>query len=214
MKLFGKILTVTLILTLTQLSFSQESSSGLPFNLSPRLSFGVSNFYGHQKLAGLHLKASYSFDGGVIFSFPLLGNRLSADPALQYSYIRANTEWSKNNTIGSKTTRTATVSDHNIDIPVMLKLDLGKIFIELGPKIGFILASNTLTDEGAAYGGKFDGETPKANLFMFGGAAGIGYEIIPNFSLDIRGTYDIREYAENTYGKPWTLHLGIRYQVL
>jgi len=190
------------------------ASSGLPISLAPRLSGGISGFYGHKRVNNLFLRSSYSFGAGIVVLVPLIDGFLSLDPAIQYSYSRTHSEWSKNE-LFSKKVRKATVSSHALEIPVLARLDLTDVlFVEIGPQFNFILSSTTETEISSALGGKESYDTPDLNLFVFGGAVGIGYNVTKEFSVDIRGQYGFFEYAEDTYGKPWIIHLGLSFRVL
>jgi hypothetical protein len=187
------------------------SSDGLGIAL--RISGGFSGFYGHRNVNTLYLRPSFSFGGGIILMIPLAKNLVYLDPAVQYSFSRTYTEWSKSNIYGERK-RTASVVNHTLEVPVLMHLDLGSLFIELGPQFNFILSSTTETENASISGGKEKYDTPDLNLFVFGGAAGIGYSITRIFSVDVRGQYAFFEYAKDTYGKPWIIHLGLRLRVL
>lgn len=206
MKSFNKILTVALILTLAQFSFSA-------FGLSPRVSGGISNFYGMAPINGLALEPSYSMDAGLHFLVLSLseGGRVTLEPEVMWSYMRSYSSKNVRNAFNSGE-KTAEVTRHSIDIPILLQIDISKFFIELGPKVGYNFSSMTAANNSAFI--KTENDTEDLNKINAGLVLGLGMEIISNLAIDIRGTYDVREFAEDTYGKPWTLHLGLRYKVL
>mgnify|MGYP004535620153 CR=1 FL=1 len=129
-------------------------------------------------------KALAGFNGGLFANFATVGdNFFSIQPELLYSV-----EGAKFKPGDSK------VKAHlrNLQLPVLAKIDVGGLFFEAGPQVGYLLSSKVERKDApfAIPGGDF-------NRVQFGYVAGLGYQLDNGPSLEVRYNGGLRNVTED-----------------
>ncbi len=197
---------------------AQEPSASW-FRFGIHTGLGISGFNNHkQDDLGFFLSGSVGLS--ALIELPLSGipvlNGLQLAPELNYTLYTATMD----ETVGDEyfsDTETMDVSIHAVELPVLLRYTLPSLplFVEVGPQLGVIVSSNTdhsiESDDSPDVALDISGETANLNRFMLGATAGIGYQINPRTSVDLRYHYGARVYADGTNGHPYNLMLGVNY---
>lgn len=120
----------------------------------------------------------FGFNGGFLANFGL-NDVVSIQPEVLYSMKGAK---GSDSLYGSNVTATATLK--YIDVPVLVHINAGGLFFELGPQVGF-LASATAKAEA---NGQSYSEDVKSQLKTvdFGYAAGLGYQMAAGPGIGLR----------------------------
>lgn len=120
----------------------------------------------------------FGFNGGFLANFGL-NDIVSIQPEILYSMKGAK---GSDSLYGSNVTATATLK--YIDVPVLVHINAGGLFFELGPQVGF-LASATAKAEA---NGQSYSEDVKSQLKTvdFGYAAGLGYQLAAGPGIGLR----------------------------
>jgi hypothetical protein len=118
------------------------------------------------------------FHGGLVANFAV-NDVFSIQPELLYSMKGAKTDI---NFLGTSVNYKETL--HYIDVPVLVHINAGGLFFELGPQIGFLVAARGAIDANGQSGAvdiKLD-----FNTVDFGYAGGLSYQVANGPGIGLR----------------------------
>ncbi|VXC36217.1 conserved exported hypothetical protein [Flavobacterium sp. 9AF] len=141
-----------------------------------------------------------SFYIGFYGEVPLIKKVLSLQPEIIYS--RQGFENNYSTLLG--TTYTQEYQIDYINLPVLAKLHIGKVFsVEAGPQFGFKINEKIKTDNNSVINND-------VNSFDTALAGGVSFNI-DNFLISARYTYSINEVIKNTDSKNSVFQLGVGF---
>ncbi len=135
----------------------------------------------------------FGFNGGFLANFGL-NDAVSIQPEVLYSMKGA-----KGSDSSTGTNITSTVNLNYIDVPVLVHVNAGGLFFELGPQVGFLASAKAkLEANGQSYS-----EDVKSQLKTvdFGYAAGLGYQLAAGPGIGLRyngGFVDVSKDNSNS----------------
>jgi hypothetical protein len=149
----------------------------------------------------------FGFNGGFTFNFPIAGdNFLSLQPELLYSqkgYQYKDVEYTSLNPLrlGQKVRSKGDRNFNYLDLPVLLKVNAGGIYLEGGPQLSYLVGIRDNTETQYADGTKDETWTKmeKDHLeeFEIGYAAGIGFQASNGLTLGVRYNGSISDLAKS-----------------
>jgi len=192
----------------------------LKYHFGARVGFGLSALRGHVALTspafnGYSIKQGQALSLGAGIAFGVeINDLLTVAPELQYTWYRANGEYSLKN--GSLPyVNGAGVNLHSFELPVLARFSFSKglmglnaIYAEVGPQFGYNFSANIYKDYVTTYKNG-DIQNVETNRFAFGPTLGFGANLDGNIFLGLRGHLGVLEYANNTNGYPWTLQISV-----
>ncbi|OON70530.1 porin family protein [Hymenobacter sp. CRA2] len=144
-------------------------------------------------------KGLVGFHGGVTLNAPITSDGFfSIQPELLYSQKGWRLEED-----GEKFTSRV----HNIDLPILARINADGFIFEAGPQIGF-LAGATTKYEGSLGEAK-DSDTDGYNKLDFGYVAGVGYQFSSGPNLGIRYNGGISGVFEKVDGESLKVHNSV-----
>jgi hypothetical protein len=136
---------------------------------------------------------------GAVFTFKV-NSFYSFVPELQYTLYKAHGEFTMTNGTDFETLNEAGVEMHSVELPIMMRFNLGSAYFEVGPQVGNnVYAKIYLNHEFIK---------PKINAFAFGPSIGFGANL-KFLTIGVRYHFGIFEYAEKTNGYPWAMQISL-----
>ncbi|MDR1830976.1 MAG: PorT family protein [Candidatus Fibromonas sp.] len=189
-----------LIVVCTSFASAQE------FHLGIRSGLGASALRGHNVLQSLSfgpnvvkLHPAFSASAGLAFAAEV--NRLfSIAPELQYTLYQAKGELTLKTGDGFDDLRRAGVNLHSLELPFLVRFNIGSAYIEAGPQVGANLYAVLYKNN--------ELKKPKVNVLAFGPSLGGGVNI-KGALFGLRGHFGLLEYAKKTNGYPWAVQASV-----
>lgn len=131
------------------------------------------------------------FQAGVYYQVPL-GKRLALVPEVQYSNERLNVSQSSAYISGDQFNIALQGSYHYLNVPVLLRLTLGPVYLEAGPQASVLLGGRetgytSIAGPGAGMLNSTDRDLPNYyQRFDVGPSAGVGVKLPAGLGLNIR----------------------------
>jgi len=179
----------------------------LPFQANAqtvRLGFkggaNLSNVSGNLANEDLY-KNKLGFHVGAVLNLGLLGDFLSLQPEALYSqkgFSYADKDVSIN---GATWHYQGSRSFQYLDVPVLLKLKAGPLYVEAGPQYGYLLGlkdESTISQNGQPSAGASTSQSVKdMNRHEIGYAVGLGLQGASGLSIGLRYTGAFTDFAKN-----------------
>ena len=198
-----------LVLLLLCGNFALAQNSG--FSLKAGLqTTGITNaeIGENQNRLGFYVGGLYNFSINSNFSF---------QPELLYSYQSFRNVNIEVPRLGNSTTSLPTFDQHYkshfIKVPLVVKYQPNKFYVEVGPEIGFQLSTKLKVDH--TIGTVLTGETElkELNTLQIAALVGTGYKINDQFEVGLRGGWGFNQLTDNNYIKNFNISLGVSYQL-
>jgi hypothetical protein len=187
-----------LIMVCATLAFSQDF--GIRYGL------GASALRDHKALMSLsfgpnaiRLFPAFSAGAGLALSFEV-NEFFSIAPELQYTLYQAKGELTLETGTDFDDLYEAGVILHSLELPILARFSFGSVYLEAGPQIGRNIYARVYMNN--------ELKKPKVNAFAFGPSLGGGVKLNKSVLFGLRGHFGLLEYAKNTNGYPWALHMG------
>ncbi|MBK8710751.1 MAG: PorT family protein [Niastella sp.] len=214
--------------------FSLLSAVGFAQNASDKVSFGLQAGYANYGMQGdavsnlkslidyadgmVTTKNRNGFYAGVNASIPL-GSGVSLVPAVQYTQkgYELNGELNIKGLEFLGANAKAQLQNDYIDIPVLLKADLGGFNVFAGPQVSYLASSKLRTTAGVLGINLLDKKLDASNQFNkwdAGVTAGLGYSF-SNFNINASYDYGLSKVDANksvkSYNRGFKLGVGIGF---
>lgn len=175
-------------------------------------------------ISGMRSVVPIWVEGTKMFPYPHVGGSLglqvsldfgsfSLDPGLQYTIYHQRDKILRLTGVSKSEASELVVLVHAIEIPVLARFDLPKnLYVEAGPQIGFSVNATQYKRFTTENGTNRDEDVEADNnVFMIGPTVGAGIKLGDNLLAGIRGHLELREYALDKGGFPWTVQAGVTY---
>lgn len=158
----------------------------------------------------------FGFYAGGFYNFSINSN-LSFQPELLYSYQsfrNVNIEVAR---LGDSTTNLPTFDQHYkshfIKVPLVVKYQPNKVYVEVGPEIGFQLSTKLKIDHTIGTVPTEEVELEDINTFQIAALVGTGYKINDQFEVGLRGGWGFNQLTDNYYIKNFNVSVGLSYRL-
>jgi hypothetical protein len=177
-----KTLTQVLFLVAIAVSLAFAEPGSTEPRLGVRLGGGIADIYGDD--VGAHMDPSFSVGLGVVSLISFESFQLVPEISLFYRQPGTASESDSYSGISAE----MTFSEFALEIPVFLRYTFGGIFyVQIAPQVSFVFDSETEikgTVEGEARSMTI--ENVDRHFFEFGVAAGLGFNIVQKYAVDLR----------------------------
>ena len=141
------------------------------------------------------------FYGGVFVDVPL-GNDLSIEPGIYYTQkgyeLNGNLDIKGLGFLGANAS--SQLQADYIDVPLLLKLKAGNLYVTLGPQFSFLTSANLKSSAGLLGINLLNNKMDVSNNFNkvdMGVTGGIGFSLSKNFSINAAYDYGLQRVDAN-----------------